>query len=161
MKKRNELPSKERLNQLFNYESGNLIHKYRKRFLGKIAGKKTIYGYIVLKVDGKPFYAHRLIWKMIYGDLKNMDIDHINGIRDDNRIENLRLATRKINNENLKSAKKTNKLGILGVCLKDNRFISQIHYNGKVRHLGSFDTAEEASQCYLTAKRKYHEGCTV
>jgi hypothetical protein len=161
MKKRNELPSQERLNQLFNYETGNLIHKYHKRFLGKIAGRKNVCGYIILKVDGAAFYAHRLIWKMIYGDLNNMDIDHINGIKNDNKIENLRLATRNINNENLKSAKKNNKLGILGVCIKDNKFISQIHYNGKVRYLGSFDTAEEASQSYLTAKRKYHAGCTV
>jgi hypothetical protein len=161
MKHRKPLPSKERLNELFIYDSGNLIHKYHKRFLGQIAGRKNIYGYIILKVDGSGFCAHRLIWKMINGDLNDMDIDHINGIKNDNRIENLRLATKEINNENLIRAKKQNKLGVLGVCQKGNKFISQILYKGKVRHLGSFDTIEKAAETYLIAKRKYHEGCTI
>jgi len=161
MKYRNQLPSKERLNELFIYDSGNLIHKYHKRFLGKIAGRKTIYGYIVLKVDGASFYAHRLIWQMINGDLQDMDIDHINGIKSDNRIENLRLVVRKTNAQNLIKAKKQNKLGVLGVHQRGNKFISQIIYKGKVKHLGIFDDIEKAAQTYLTAKRKYHEGCTI
>jgi hypothetical protein len=161
MKKRNELPSKERLHELFVYDSGNLIHKYHKRFLGKNAGVKNSYGYIAVKVDGISFYSHRLIWKMMFDNLNNMDIDHINGIKYDNKIENLRLATRKINNQNLKFGQKNNKLGILGVSIKKNRYVSQITINGKVIHLGCFDTAEEASQSYLIAKRKHHEGCTI
>ena len=86
MKYRIDLPAKDRLIELFSYENGILIHKHRKKFLGKRAGRINKYGYRIVKVDGIPFYEHRIIWVMLNNSLGNKDIDHINGIKNDNRI---------------------------------------------------------------------------
>ena len=63
--------------------------------------------------------------------------------------------------QNQKRAKKNNKLGILGVSVKKGRFIAQIQVNKKGIHLGSFDTADEAHEAYLHAKREMHDTCTI
>jgi hypothetical protein len=107
------------------------------------------------------FYVHRLIWAFHHGSLNGMDVDHIDGNRDNNKIENLRLATRQQNNQNLRKAKKNNALGVLGVSIKAGRFCAQISLNRTVKHLGLFDTVEEAHQAYLEAKRKIHKGCLI
>jgi len=88
-------------------------------------------------------------------------IDHINGIRHDNRISNLRLATNKQNCQNTKQARVNNKSGFLGVSPSGDKFISTIQKNGKQLYLGTFETKEEAHEAYLNEKRKLHEFCTI
>jgi len=91
-----------------------------------------------------------------------MEIDHFNGIRDDNRISNLRCVTKSENMENQKRVHKNNNTTkLMGVSpLPSGRFQAAIQINKKLFYLGSFDTAEEAHQAYLKAKRKFHTGFT-
>jgi hypothetical protein len=68
---------------------------------GSVVGNLNASGHRVLRLKDKSYYAHRVAWVYVYGSIpENLLIDHINGKRDDNRIENLRLATHKQNNEN-------------------------------------------------------------
>lgn len=75
-------------------------------------------GYCEFKHNGKPYKAHRVIWEINYGKIpSNMEIDHINGIRSDNRIENLRLVTRLDNTRNARVGL-NNQTGVKGVFKK-------------------------------------------
>lgn len=156
---RKPLPNQEQLKSAFDYDGKNLVHKinHANTKAGEIAGFVNANGYVVVRLLGKKFYAHRLIWVLVNGGIDGKDIDHINGIRNDNRIENLRLATRQENNRNLNCAKKNNKIGVLGVCKKGNRFVSQIQIGGKYKHIGSFKTIEEAAAAYVNAKQSRDE----
>lgn len=89
------------------------------------------------------------------------EIDHKNGVKDDNRFGNLRQATHLLNQQNQRKAQRKNKAGLLGVCAKRNGFMASIKVNGKNKWLGSFSTPELAHAAYVAAKRKFHEGCTI
>jgi hypothetical protein len=128
---------------------------------GGKCGTKSRQGYIVLGVKGKLYGAHRVVWAMFYGEQPTGQIDHINGIRSDNRIENLRDVPRHMNQQNQRKASKANKLGLLGVSQSGNGFVAVIHKAGKQKYLGIFPTKDEAHQAYLSAKREIHEGCTI
>ena len=162
-KTRKPLPTQSRLHELFNYDGFRLIHKKSHSIVkaGEEAGFTSFYGYVVVRVDGIKFYAHRLIWVYVNGSVEGKDIDHINGMRGDNRIANLRLVTRSENNQNLRQARSNNKLGVLGVSPKFGKFVAQIRRGGKYISLGLFETAELAHQAYLEAKRESHPGCTI
>jgi hypothetical protein len=158
---------KNKLENLFDYDpvSGELLWKVAPDCHGKVAraaGAKHHTGYIKVRIDGKQYSAHRLIWIMHNGNIPDgLQIDHINGIRDDNRIGNLRLATRNINCQNQHLAHNHNKSGLLGVCKQYGKFKARIEIDGKRRHLGTFFTPEEAHSAYLKAKRDHHPGCTI
>lgn len=130
--------------------------------VGNIAGHLKN-GYIVIDINNKKYAAHRLAWLYIYGTMPNDLIDHKNSVKSDNRIDNLRQSNHQQNNCNLREAKSHNKTGFLGVSLKKGtqRFYAQIKSNGEVIGLGYFDTAQEASEVYLEAKRKYHPFSTI
>lgn len=130
---------------------------------GRITGNRNTGGHIGFAIDRRMYLAHRLAWLYVHGSWPEGQIDHINGIRTDNRICNLRDVSRSINAQNVHGARKDNKLGLLGVCWREasKKFIAQIQVAGKVRHLGMFRTAEDAHEAYLKAKRKYHPGCTI
>lgn len=127
---------------------------------GKEAGYLDQSGYIKIQLDGKNVYAHRLAFTMSGLECPKF-VDHINGNRADNRLENLRAATRSLNNQNLHVCKKSNKVGYLGVRKRGNKFTSTIRVDGKQQHLGYFNTPEEAYEKYLSVKRLLHEGCTI
>lgn len=95
--------------------------------------------------------AHRLAWLYIYGEWPIDQLDHINRNTSDNRIENLREATQSQNNAN-RSANKSKKYSPLkGVSFypDSKRWTASIRINNKNRHLGCFDTAEEAHAAYV------------
>jgi hypothetical protein len=165
MKYRISLPSQEELNQLFYYKDGQLISKYlsTNRKIGAVVGVKNKYGYLQAKFKDKIFYVHRLIWMLLKGDLNGMDVDHINGIKHDNRIENLRLVSRNENNQNLKKAKINSKTKLIGASFHkpSGKFIAQIAKNNKVFYLGLFDTAEDAHAAYIAKKKEIHLSCTI
>ena len=108
-------------------------------------------GYIQVMVDGKPVYEHRLIWESANGPIpKGMQIDHINRIRDDNRLENLRLVTPQQNH--------FNRSGVKGFRWEKQRkkWSAYIYLNGKMKNLGRFACMLDARAAYLRAKQEYH-----
>lgn len=113
-------------------------------------------GYVRLAVDKKQLAGHRVAWALHYGEWPKGVIDHINHVRTDNRIANLRDVSKQVNCINRKTAQ-SNKNGLpLGVFLdkRRNTFYSQIYVNGKSEYLGTFRTPEEASNAYLLARSK-------
>lgn len=129
-----------------------------------IAGCKHANGYILIGVNAKRYLAHRLAWLYMIGETPKNDIDHINGVRDDNRIVNLRAATRSENMQNLRKATVRNKSsGLLGATWSkaSKKWQSQIKFNGKAIHLGYFNDKYAAHEAYLKKKREIHTTCTI
>lgn len=154
----------ERLHQVLHYEPTTGIFTWRISRPGPRrdkAGTKGSGNYIVISIDGIDYRAHHLVWLYIHGTWPANEIDHINGVRHDNRFENLRDVTRYVNTQNLHRARKDNKFNILGVCKYKKKFRADIYVNGASLYLGLFSTPEEAHAAYLDAKRKLHTGCTI
>lgn len=131
----------------FIYDDGLLINKKT----GHIYSNFDRDGYIRVRVNGKEYRAHRLIWEMHYGKIpEGLLIDHIDGDVYNNRIENLRLATRQQNNAN--RVKMPNRILPKGVCITSSKkYRARIHYNNETHSLGVFDTIEEAAAAYTEA----------
>ena len=125
--------------------------------LKRITSKNSA-GYYNVKINGKNKQYHRVIWEHFNGPIPtNMDIDHINNMRDDNRIENLQLLSHKDNSRS-RLKNKNNTSGYPGVSWfkPTKKWQAQIQVDGKNKHLGYFDSPETAHQAYLQAKIKYH-----
>jgi hypothetical protein len=167
MKFRIPLPTQQELIELFEcHPNGIITSKYAKtnRKIGASVGVKNKYGYLSAKIKQKSYYVHRLIWTICNGEIpEGFDVDHMNGNRADNKIQNLRLVTRQGNNQNLQSSKSNSKTKLLGSCFHkaSKKFRSQIMEDGKYKHLGLFDTALEAHNAYLKRKREVHETCQI
>jgi hypothetical protein len=127
----------------------------------KKANAKDPLGYICLKVNGRMFKGHRLAWLLVHGEFPKGHIDHINGNPSDNRIENLRDVSRSINMQNERKARTHNLTGLLGVSPNGSGWRSEIRIAGKKKNLGTFSTSQQAHKAYVSAKRQYHEGCTI
>jgi len=114
-------------------------------------------GYCRTRIGNQTYSLHRMAWAYVYGRWPADQIDHINGDRSDNRIENLREANAYENGQNLKK-KKHNKSGFIGVTWhkKQKMWCAQIMYMRHQNHLGFFDSPEAASKAYLEAKSKLH-----
>jgi hypothetical protein len=119
----------------------------------RIVTKPDHIGYIYPRINGKNIYLHRIISATFLGlDMNDskIQVDHINGIRHDNRLVNLRLVTPQQNQWNHTKAKgyTWNK--------RDHKWYAQIRIDGKTQYLGSFDNEEEAHAAYLEAKSRVH-----
>ncbi len=128
---------------------------------GSVAGCADGRGYTVLSIDGKRHYAHRIAMLVATGVDPVHCIDHINGNKGDNRRVNLREVSHAINQQNQRTPSRNNRLGVLGVRRLRARFRATICVNSSPKHIGTFDTMEEAHSAYLAAKRAQHEGCTI
>jgi hypothetical protein len=129
---------------------------------GHIAGcREKRIGYITIGVDGKVYKAHRLAWLYVHLEWPDGLIDHINGDKSDNRIENLRVVAADGNSQNVRKPNRRNKSGFMGVIWFQNKWRATMSLNGKSKWLGDYSTPEEAHQVYLEAKRKYHAACTI
>ena len=147
--------------QLLRYESETgqfywLVSR-GKKMAGSLAGSLNDDGYIKIKVGDKTYAAHRLAWLFQHGELPTGQIDHINGIRDDNRIENLRLASVKQNTWN-RRMRTSNATGFRGVYLdkRYGRYAGAICVNGKRMHLGCFGSPEDAAKAVAEAHVKHY-----
>lgn len=158
--------TQERLKQLLSYDPETGIFYWEAKtsnriHVGNRAGNVNDTGYRRIRIDGAVYLEHRLAWLYLFGEWPEPFIDHINGDPADNRIINLRVATRAINQQNFRRARKDSGTGVQGVYASGKRFSSRIKTEGKFKYLGMFDTKELAHQAYLEAKRKYHAGCTI
>lgn len=113
-------------------------------------------GYMVIKINGRLYKAHRLAWLMANGCWPIGVIDHINGVKSDNCLINIRDTTRAGNSHNQLRAHKRSKTGVLGVYKVGRCFIARIRNKGKLINLGRFDSAEHAHSAYVAAKRELH-----
>jgi hypothetical protein len=161
--------SAERLREIVEYdpETGAMIWISRTSArcrVGGAVGNINGAGYRECRIDGARTYVHRVAWFIVHGVWHDGHIDHINGIKSDNRIANLRAVSASTNIQNQKRARSDNKSGLLGVAPHfghPGRFTAQIHVRGKKKHLGCFDTAESAHAAYIEAKRTLHAGNTL
>lgn len=128
------------------------------RILNKPVGSKMSSGHLCIRICPKGskvinVLAHRLAWRIYHGTWPERDLDHINGVRHDNRISNLRLATPSENSANCKIYK-TNSVGYKGVRKSYNGgYIARVQHNNKRHYLGIFDTAEDAYKAYKSASK--------
>jgi hypothetical protein len=129
--------------------------------VGATAGYVNRAGYGCIGINKREFKAHRLAWLCIHGRWPAQEIDHINGIRTDNRIANLREASRLENMHNVHAEYK-NSMGVTGIRrTPSGRYSSRINVAGRSEFLGCFITPEEARAAYLAAKRERHTTCTI
>lgn len=136
--------------------------EFRWKQSGKRAGCRREDGYVMIRYEGVLRYAHRMAWSMIYGVDPSEHIDHINGVKGDNRISNLRDVSNQINAQNCRSAiRPSNKSGYRGVWVNGDKWQAVITLDGKRHCLGTYKTPEDAHHVYLAAKRRLHEGCTI
>lgn len=110
-------------------------------------------GYRVTKFDGRNYQLHRLAWLYVHGELPDGEIDHVNGVGTDNRIANLRIATRQQNAVNRRAQ---GGRALKGITANRNKWAAQIRINGKNTYLGSFDTPEQAHAVYAARARELH-----
>lgn len=164
--------TQKRLHELFNFDAdaGALIWQTRPvesfatvnawrswntRCAGKVAGYVDFTkGYRRIGFDGGLWKAHRLIWIYANGDIPGtLQIDHINGVRDDNRLANLRLVTNAENHRN-QSMRADNTSGVLGVRWgkRERKWRAEIKIDGRRRHLGYFDTLDAAAAARARAE---------
>ena len=146
----------------YDPETGEFIWLVRRgnqnTFPGKIAGFVRSDRYRRICTNGKRYLAHRLAWFYMTGEWPESEIDHINGVRDDNRWENLRLAT---HTQNIMNANiyKNNTSGYKGVyCSKKtkiNKWRASIRIDKILKHLGCFDTLSGAARAYNKAAKKH------
>ena len=152
--------TKSRLSELLNYDpvigkftwNKPVSHKVK---AGDVAGSKDAYGYLVLCLDGKRYKAHRLAWFFCYDELPT-EIDHINGVKDDNSIANLRKCDRAQNMQN-KGKYSSNSSGFIGVSKHGNKWSARISLGKVSKYLGAFETPDAAYQAYLEGKQEHHK----
>ena len=141
------------LHELFEYKAGKLYWKVRKqgRALEKEAGSSDSRGYRQVKINRENYKSHRLIYMMFHGRIdSNLQIDHIDGDRSNNNIENLRVVTSQENQWNQTKAKGYS-------WMKSRRkWQARIGIDGKVKTLGLFNSEEDAREAYLKAKENLH-----
>ena len=151
----------ETVRKMLNYDPDTGVFYWLKRRnkvqIGDVAGSKDYRGYIRIRLYKKRYMAHRLAWLFVHGNWPVLEIDHINGICDDNRLSNLREATRAQNTQN-KRRQQNNTSGFKGVHfnVREKRFQADIKARGTALRLGFYDTAEEAYRAYCEAAHQLH-----
>lgn len=154
--------TQEELRELLSYDPDTGVFKWLKSINNRvkvgdtpkaIAGR----GYYTVQIYGSRYYLHRLAMFYVTGEWPPQDVDHINGDIKDNRISNLRHATR---SQNLKNTRghKDSVSGFKGVTFYPVRGVyrSRIYVDGKNIWLGSYRTAEEAAEAYIEASKRLH-----
>lgn len=157
----------QRLRELLHYDPDTGVftravsQKGRNGRAGCVAGGKTDSGYIRIGIHNRLHMAHRLAWLYVFGAWPAGVVDHIDGDKTNNRIENLRDVSTSVNMQNQRTAQAKNASGFLGVTRHGNRFEASIKLNGVNHYIGSYATPETAHEAYVSVKREIHDGCTI
>jgi len=132
------------------------IRKNSNRKIGDVVGRINKIGYIIIDFYRIKYKAHRLAWLYEYGEFPTKHIDHINGNRSDNRIDNLRDSSVSDNCKN-RAMQYNNKSGCTGVNFQkqDNRWIAKIAVDRKVKYLGCFASYSDAVDARKNAEVLY------
>lgn len=146
------------LQELFDYRDGNLYWKGirgNKNYAGEKAGSRMPIGYEHIMIDGKYIYSHRAIFLYHHGYLPKI-LDHINGVRYDNRIENLREVTSAQNAWNVK--RKPGMSGVKGVTWDkaERKWLAQLKVENKKIWIGRYRSLDEAEQAYKKCLDLHH-----
>jgi hypothetical protein len=151
------------LKELFHYcpEFGlftRLVRAAKCTQVGDIAGGKNSGGYLDIMIYGRTYKSHRLAFLYMTGEFPPHDVDHINGVRDDNRWENLRAVTKSENSRNMK-LRSTNTSGHVGVHWHNQKGKWEANYgiNNKRYHLGCFADINDAIAARETVSHLFHE----
>jgi hypothetical protein len=146
--------TQQKLKEILDYDkdTGLFIWKISRQKIvkGSVAGSENPQGYIRITIDGATHRAHRLAWLFVYGTFPENQIDHINTIKTDNRIANLRDVSNRSNNQN----RKCHRNGKLVGCYfnkQSRKWKARIEINRKQVHLGYFATELEAHEAYMKA----------
>ena len=161
MEQKKGLPTLERLRQLLIYEPATGIFYWAierpgiKK--GSRAGTVNPQGYEQVGIDRIHVLSHRLAWFYMYGEWPEPFIDHINGVRNDNRLSNLRVASRAENSRNYRKQRKSkNRYKGVSYCSFYGKYVANIQANGKRKFLGYFADEEEARSVYVKAAKELH-----
>jgi hypothetical protein len=164
--KPNPLPSREYLIECFGYdpETGVVLWNRRPdshfkngedgwngRWAGKVAGSLDSWGYMQIRINGRVYKLHRVIWKLMTGSDPIDQIDHVDQDRTNNRWSNLRAATGAENGRN-RSLQSNNSSGYTGVQKYGNRWWAGYWLDGRKVHVGYYDTPEEANEALIEAR---------
>ena len=153
-----EYPSTKELKEIFNYSNGYLHWNIKPSFktnVGSIAGAKNVTGYWQISYKSKKYKAHRLIWLWHGFDLTD-EIDHIDGNKLNNNIENIRAVNKNQNQWNAK-IRSDNKSGVKGVLWhnRDKKWVVSIRLFGKAKHFGYHNELEFAELVAKEARKNY------
>lgn len=138
-------------------------NRWNNRYAGTVAGADDGRGYVRIRVCRTFYRAHRLAWLYVTSQWPSEFIDHVDGDRKNNRFSNLRDVNREVNAQNVRTAPVTNQsTGVLGVQRHVGGFyVAKLQIDGRQRHLGCFQTVDEAHAAYVKAKRLHHKGNTL
>jgi hypothetical protein len=150
-----------RARELLEYSPESGVLKWKVGPSNKIAagtpiGSKNASGYVRFMIDERSYMGHRVAWLLQTGEWPEKQVDHINGVRADNRWSNLRAATGTQNNANSR-VYRNNTSGFKGVCWDraKQKWRAYIQVGGKVKRLGLHVSKEDAASAYGTAAEKY------
>ena len=157
-----EMIDQETVKKLFHYdaESGMLLWRNgnsRNVKPWQEATSSNGHGYYNVKIDGKSYLVHRLIWLYVHGNFPEQDIDHKNRVRNDNRLCNLRDVSRTDNAQNI-SLPSHNKSGHIGVSwyAKQNKWTVYVKVNKKNKWLGYYKNLDDAVAARKVGEKKYY-----
>lgn len=139
-----------------SFSSERIYKSWNAQFSGKPCGCLTN-KYLAIRIKGTLYYCHRLAWVIHYGKWPESDVDHINMVKTDNRISNLRLGSRGQNMANMR-ATKANKSGFIGVhwAKREGKWVSSITIDHKFKFLGYYDDPVSAAKAYNEECAKIH-----
>lgn len=149
-------PSEVRERFSYTPTTGVVIHRNKSGRIraGQPAGTPTHNGYLQTSVGGKMYLNHRVAWCLHHGEWPTGIIDHADRDKRNNRIENLRIATKAQNMHNSGVAK-NNTSGVRGVVMKSGKWVAEIKHLGRNIHIGRFDTIEAAAKARRSAEITY------
>lgn len=157
-----ELISVHDLRDYLDYDKNNGLFKWKKKSglkvrIGSVAGTLHPSGYIKIAILGKKYSAHKLAWLYVNGYYPTKVVDHINGIKSDNRISNLRECT-KTQNEWNRGLNKNNTSGVKNVSMnkEKKKWHVQIKTDGKRVYSKYFKSFEDAKLAAIEARIKFH-----